>query len=92
MSVSIATTNQATLSLREPVRAALIVNHTLAHVFLKRRRHREWYVTKAALVRVFANPSVRLHVPGQFRGLRARIGAKLALVRLLACVRASVNG
>ncbi len=70
----------------------VLVGDALAHVLLERGRDGEGHVAEATPVDVLAQPAVGLHVAGQLGTLRAGVGAQLALVRLLARVRAPVHG
>lgn len=60
-------------------------------MFLESARHRKRHVAETAFVNIFAKSSVRFHVTSQFGALGAGIRAELALIGLLARMRAPVN-
>ena len=74
-----------------PLSLLVGVDDALSHVLLQGGGHAEGHVAESAFVNVLPESSVRLHVPRQLRALRARVAAQLALVRLLAGVRPSVD-
>ena len=81
-----------------------MVYNTLAHMFLQRACNAKRHRAESTLERVSGHtarparscsanaPAVRLHVPGELAALGTAVGAQLTLVRLLAGVRAAVDG
>jgi len=88
--VRLAVTVQARATIAA-IRRILRILLALAHVLVKRGRHRERHAAVLAVAGLLADPTVRLHVTRQLRALRTGVAAQLALVRLLARVRAPVH-